>query len=95
MKASYVMYCRKSSESEDRQAASIDEQVSILKQFTADRNLTLIKSFVESKSAKAPYVRKEFETMIQFITEHKDIKGIITWKLNRLSRNPVDTGALQ
>lgn len=95
MKSSYVVYCRKSSESDDRQAASIKDQTDILKRFTAEKELSVVKRFSESKSAKAPRVRKEFERMIEFITSRKDIKGIITWKLNRLSRNPVDTGTLQ
>ncbi len=95
MKSAYVVYCRKSSESDDRQAASIQEQVSILKRFAAEHGLSVVKRFTESKSAKAPRVRKEFEAMLEFITSRNDIKGIITWKLNRLSRNPVDTGALQ
>lgn len=95
MKSSYVVYCRKSSESDDRQAASIKEQSSVLKQFTDEKRLSVVKKFSESKSAKAPRVRKEFEQMIEFITTRKDIRGIITWKLNRLSRNPVDSGTLQ
>lgn len=95
MKYGYVVYCRKSSEAEDRQAASINDQLSILKKHASDNGLTIIKRFTESKSAKAPHVRKEFETMIEYITTQKNVKGIITWKLNRLSRNPVDTGALQ
>jgi len=95
MKSAYVVYCRKSSESDDRQAASIKEQVSILKQFATDKGLSVVKRFSESKSAKAPLVRKEFQAMIEFVTTRKDVKGIITWKLNRLSRNPVDTGTLQ
>lgn len=95
MKQYYVIYCRKSSEAEDRQAASVSDQLQIAKQLSSDRQLKVIRKFSESKSAKAPYVRKEFEAMIKFITDRTDIKGIITWKLNRLSRNPVDTGSLQ
>lgn len=95
MKTSYVVYARKSSESDDRQAASINEQLSILKQLTVDKGLTVVRKFTEAKSAKAPRVRKEYENMVEFIASHKNIKGILCWKLNRLSRNPVDTGALQ
>ncbi|KKU88420.1 MAG: Recombinase, partial [Candidatus Gottesmanbacteria bacterium GW2011_GWA2_47_9] len=78
MKSAYVVYCRKSSESDDRQAASIQEQVSILKRFAAEHGLSVVKRFTESKSAKAPRVRKEFEAMLEFITSRNDIKGIIT-----------------
>jgi DNA invertase Pin-like site-specific DNA recombinase/predicted metal-binding protein len=33
--------------------------------------------------------------MIEFIHSRKDIKGIICWKLNRLSRNPKDEGTIR
>src|SRR5258708_8118840 len=94
MKTNYVMYCRKSSESEDRQMASIPSQIAVLKELTAEKGIHAFKKFSESRSAKAPG-RSEFDRMLQFIKERSDIKGIVCWKLNRLSRNPIDTGALQ
>lgn len=92
----YLMYLRKSSESEDKQVESINEQKAILAPLLKERNLTILEKgvFHENKSAKAPG-RVEFNKMIQMIKTRKDIKGIICWKLNRLSRNPVDSGTLQ
>lgn len=91
----YFTYTRKSSESEDRQIESIQDQLNVLKELTATKNLpTLGKPFAEEKSAKAPG-RPVFNQMIDLINSRNDIKGIICWKLNRLTRNPIDTGTLQ
>lgn len=94
MKTHYVLYARKSSESEDKQMASISSQIDVLKELAIGKNIKIFKRFTESKSAKAPG-RSEFNTMLEFIESRNDIKGIICWKLNRLTRNPIDTGKLQ
>lgn len=90
----YVTYLRKSSESEDRQIQSIDDQRRAIAPLLEGKNLRKLESFEESRSAKAPG-RSEFNRMIDLINAREDIKGIVCWKLNRLSRNPVDTGTLQ
>lgn len=90
----YLVYLRKSSESEDRQVQSIEDQRNALTPIIEDKGLKVLEVFQESKSAKEPG-RVEFTRMAKLISEREDIKGIVCWKLNRLSRNPVDTGALQ
>lgn len=94
VKKFYVIYARKSSESDDRQAASVEEQVKILKQLARERNLKILRLFTESRSAKAPG-RPVFNEMVDLLSNRNDIKGVICWKHNRLSRNPIDTGTLQ
>jgi len=94
LKKFYVIYARKSSESDDRQMASIEDQVKILKQLAQEKDLKILKLFTESKSAKAPG-RPVFNEMIDLLDSKNNIKGIICWKQNRLSRNPIDTGRLQ
>jgi len=89
----YVIYARKSSEGEDRQVQSIDDQLNFAKKLAKKENLEVVKTFFESKSAKDPG-RKVFNEMLKFIESQKEI-GIITWKLNRLTRNPLDGGKLQ
>ncbi len=95
MKKYYIVYCRKSSETEDRQMQSIDDQMKILRDLIDKRNLSVLNYFTESKSAKQPYVRPEFQKMTELIQKRKDIKGIVCWHLNRLSRNPVDSALIQ
>ena len=91
-KIKYFLYARKSSESEDRQAASIDAQISELQKIAKQENLDVIEILSEEKSAKAPG-RLIFNKMIERI--HKgEANGILCWKLNRLARNPIDGGQI-
>ncbi len=89
----YVIYCRKSSEGEDRQALSLPAQERELKELASKRGLEVVKVFAESQSAKAPG-RPLFNQMIDLIGDGK-VEGIICWKLDRLSRNPLDAGTTQ
>ena len=86
----YFLYARKSSESEDRQMASIDSQINELKKIAQQNNLEIAQVFSESKSAKAPG-REIFNEMMGRIKKG-EAQGIICWKLNRLARNPIDGG---
>lgn len=94
MKKHYLIYCRKSSESEDKQLESVNDQVDVLTELASNKNLPVLKIFKESMSAKAPG-RPIFNELVELIRTREDIKGIICWHLNRLSRNPVDSGAVQ
>lgn len=93
-KLKYFLYARKSSESEDRQIQSIDDQVDRLKKFAAQQGLRITKVITEAKSAKKPNNRPLFEDMLKRI-ESGEADGIICWQINRLSRNPKDSGDLQ
>lgn len=86
----YFIYARKSSESEDRQMASIDSQINELTKLAQENSLDVVQVFSESKSAKAPG-RVVFADMMQRIKQG-EADGIICWKLNRLARNPIDGG---
>ena len=89
----YILYARKSSESEDRQVQSLGDQLSVLRQLAQQRSLRVVEEIVESKSAKAPGGREAFARMLNRI-ESGGVDGILCWSVNRLSRNPVDSGAL-
>ena len=89
----YFIYCRKSSESEDRQVQSIDDQINRLKKLAIDLDLDIKKTYSEAKSAKKPNNRPVFDEMIQRI-ENGEANGILCWHLNRLTRNPIDSGKL-
>lgn len=94
VKKYYLVYCRKSSESEDRQVSSIEDQLKVLNELAQQRKLPILREFKESKSAKEPG-RPEFNAMMQLISKRGDIKGILCWNQSRLSRNPKDSGDLQ
>ena len=93
VKIKYFLYARKSSESEDRQVQSIDDQINRLKKLASDLNLNIKKIYTEAKSAKKPDNRPIFSEMIQRI-ENGEAEGILCWQINRLSRNPIDSGKI-
>ncbi|MCX6766845.1 MAG: recombinase family protein [Candidatus Moranbacteria bacterium] len=87
----YFLYARKSSESEDRQMASIESQKRELGGITEDDNLKITATLEESHSAKKRGQRPIFNEMIKRI-EKGEANGILLWNVNRLSRNAGDTG---
>ena len=89
----YLIYARKSTESEDRQVQSIDDQLAVLRRLAQQRGLVVSEELVESKSAKGPGARLVFARMLEEI-EAGRAQGILCWNINRLSRNPVDSGTL-
>ncbi len=91
---SYILYTRKSSESEDRQIQSVEDQVKIMTEFAEQRGLRIVKTLRESHSAKTPFLRPEFTKVLGMI-ESGQANGILCWQLNRLSRNPAESGILQ
>ena len=90
----YILYARKSTESDDRQVQSIDAQIDDMEKLAERKGLKIVKVIRESKSAKAPFKRPGFNEMIEMIESQK-ADGIITWALNRLSRNPAESGHVQ
>jgi len=87
------LYARKSSESEERQALSIDSQVKEMLQLAEKEKLEIVKIKKESFSAKATGQRTVFNEMVEGIKSGK-FNSILTWATDRLSRNAGDLGAL-
>ena len=64
----YSIYCRKSSEEEERQILSIEAQLTELRDFAKQNKLFVVKEFTETKSAKEPG-RKIFNQMLAQIED--------------------------
>lgn len=88
----YVIYCRKSTESEEKQILSIDSQINELRDLCKRLDLPIVDILTESKSAKSPG-RPIFNEMMKKLSKGK-YSGIVCWKLDRLARNPIDGAAL-
>lgn len=91
----YRLYARKSTDTEDKQVQSLDDQIKVMKGVAKREGARLIgEPLRESKSAKRPDARPIFGELLQEIEDGK-IDGIVCWKLDRLSRNPTDSGRIQ
>lgn len=92
----YILYCRKSSEDKGRQVLSLDSQVREMTKLADSLGLKIERVYKESKSAKMPDNRPLFSEMIEYIKNNeKDNFAIICWKIDRLSRNPIDSASIQ
>lgn len=91
MSIRYILYVRKSSESEERQELSLPAQIRELTELARRRGLLVIgEPREEARSAKAPG-RPVFQSVLRDL-ETGRAQGIICWKLDRLARNPKDGG---
>ncbi len=88
----YFLYARKSTESEDRQVASIPAQFKVMQDVADELGLKIVDRFSEASSG-FHVGRKVFNEMLSRI-DKGEADGIVVWKLSRLSRNPDDAGRI-
>jgi len=89
----YVLYARKSTESDEKQALSIDSQVKEMRQIAERDGLNIIDIRRESHSAKDSGKRPVFLEILNDLRSGR-YTGILTWAPDRLSRNAGDLGSL-
>ncbi|MCU0660394.1 MAG: recombinase family protein [Candidatus Pacebacteria bacterium] len=89
----YCLYARKSTESDEKQALSIDSQVKEMLAIAEREGLEIVDIRRESHSAKASGQRPVFNELIRDLNSGR-YTGILTWAPDRLSRNAGDLGTL-
>ena len=90
---SYVLYARKSTEQDERQALSIQSQIDEMLAQAKRDDLDVAEVRQESFSAKTSASRPIYMQLIADI-RNGVFQGIITWAPDRLSRNAGDLGIL-
>jgi site-specific DNA recombinase len=89
----YFMYCRKSSEDEERQVISNESQEDELQPLAQRDRLRVGDKIKEEASAKISGSRTLFNEMVKRIKKG-EANAILCWHLNRLSRNAGDAAVL-
>ncbi len=87
----YCLYARKSSESDEKQAMSIDGQLMEMKELAKREKIEIHEVITESHSAKETGQRPQFNYMLENISKGK-YNAIVTWAPDRISRNAGDLG---
>jgi len=89
----YCLYARKSSESDERQAMSIDSQIKEMRDLADKEGIVVTKVLQESYSAKQSGQRPIFMQLLAEIRS-AEVNSVLTWAPDRLSRNAGDLGSL-
>jgi DNA invertase Pin-like site-specific DNA recombinase len=92
-KIKYVLYARKSTESEERQVLSIDSQIKEMLEMAEREGLEVVEIRRESHSAKESGQRPVYKEILEDIRRGR-FNGILTWAPDRLSRNAGDLGSV-
>ncbi len=92
-KIKYVLYARKSTESEERQVLSIDSQVKEMLDLAERDSLEVVEIRRESHSAKESGQRPVYKEILEDVRRGR-FNGILTWAPDRLSRNAGDLGSI-
>lgn len=89
----YCLYARKSSESDEKQAMSIEGQLMEMREQAKREKAEIIEVITESHSAKETGQRPQFNYMVDNLHKGK-YNAIITWAPDRISRNAGDLGRI-
>ena len=89
----YIRYSRKSSESKEKQVASIKDQNKECDELANRMGLHIMFRLEEEKSAFKPGKREKFTKMSELIKSGK-ANAILTWKPDRICRNPLEGGEI-
>jgi DNA invertase Pin-like site-specific DNA recombinase len=92
-KTKYCLYARKSTESDELQALSIDSQIKEILEMARSENMDIVEVRKESHSAKDSGQRPVFNQLLADIRSGM-FNGILCWAPDRLSRNAGDLGSV-
>lgn len=81
-----VTYARVSTKEQEKEGYSISAQIKLNKEYVQKNGHVIVKEFVDVESAKKAG-RKNFNEMVEFIGQHKEVGGVVCHKVDRLCRN--------
>jgi site-specific DNA recombinase len=88
-----IVFARVSSREQEETGYSLDAQVKLLNDYAGRHELDVVKTWRVSESASGKQVRKVFNEMLQYVSQH-NIPVILVEKIDRLTRNLKDASAV-
>lgn len=82
-----VILARVSTSRQEKEGLSLKEiQLPLLRDYASDRGMEVLKEFTFSESADRK-IRSKFHEMVDFVKDSKNIKTIIAYRVDRITRN--------
>lgn len=81
-----VILARVSTKRQEEEGLSLDNQLQILRKYAKEHDCDVVKEFVIAESA-GQKIRKRFDEMVTFVKEHEDVKIILSYRVDRTTRN--------
>lgn len=89
-----ILWARVSTKEQAEEGYSLDAQIKLLRDYADKNQLKIVKEFVVPESASGRQERKEFQKMLDYLTNHQNIKHLICEKVDRITRNFKDASKL-
>src|SRR3990167_524975 len=81
-----VILARVSTARQEEEGLSLDNQLQTLRDYAARNEIEVVKEFRFSESADRK-IRKKFLEMVDFIKQHSEVKAVIAYRVDRITRN--------
>ena len=82
-----VILARVSTQKQEKEGLSLkDIQLPVLREYARDKGLTVEQEFVFSETADNK-IRKKFDEMVDYVKTNEDIKAIVAYRVDRITRN--------
>lgn len=93
MKAVY--FARVSTREQAEEGYSLSAQEKLLRDYAEKQKFPIVKKFSVPESARGKQERKLFNTLLEYISKHNNVKIVICEKVDRITRNFKDAVKLQ
>ncbi len=88
-----IIYARVSSKEQENEGFSIPAQLKLLKEYASKNNFRIVEEFTDVETAKKAG-RTQFNKLLSFLEENKNVKHFLVEKTDRLLRNIADYALL-
>jgi len=88
-----IIYCRKSTDRDDKQQNSLESQMNACMRTIETNNFVVVDTLIESASAKKSGKRPFFDSLLS-ICKQKKVDYIVVDEASRLSRNNTDSAKI-